>query len=129
MRRGIGQWFDNLELLDDGAGPAVRDDKRQRIWMFGTNVDEENVHSINLGDELRQGVQSRFDFAPVVICGPIAREFLHRSELYALRSVRHKLARWPLRCLYMLAQLGKFRFRNVDVEGTDCVGVFLGNGS
>ena len=56
--RGIGQRIDDLHLLDDRAGPSVRDDERQRIFMFRTNVNEMNVQPIDLGDELRQGVQS-----------------------------------------------------------------------
>src|SRR5688500_18507232 len=75
--------------------------------------------AINLGDELGQSVESSFDFAPVVLCLPVVSELLHGSELHALRSVRHELALRPLRCLYASAQFRKFRFRNVDMEGTD----------
>jgi len=54
--RGIDKRIDDLQLLDDRAGPSVRDDERQRILMFRTNVDEMNVEPIDLGDEVRQGV-------------------------------------------------------------------------
>src|SRR5918994_3668593 len=47
----------NLQLLDDRAGPSVRDDERQRIFMFRTNVNEMNVQPIDLGDEVREGLQ------------------------------------------------------------------------
>ena len=30
---GIGQRLDDLQLLDDRAGPAVRDDERQRVLV------------------------------------------------------------------------------------------------
>ena len=53
MCRGIGEWIDDLQLLDDRAGPSVCDDERQRIFMFRTNVNEMNVETIDLGDELR----------------------------------------------------------------------------
>jgi hypothetical protein len=43
MRRGIGKWIDNLQLLDNGPGPSVRDDERQRILMLRANVNEVNV--------------------------------------------------------------------------------------
>ena len=85
MRRGIGQRIDDLQLLDDRAGPSVRDDERQRIFMLRTNVNEVNVQPIDLGDELRQGVQPRLALAPVVFRRPIARELLNRRELHALR--------------------------------------------
>ena len=35
----------------------MRDDERQRIFMFRTNVNEMNVQPVDLGDEIRQGVQ------------------------------------------------------------------------
>ncbi len=53
MCRGIGQWIDNLQLLDDGAGPSVGDNERQSIFMLRTNVNEMNVQPIDLGHELR----------------------------------------------------------------------------
>jgi hypothetical protein len=49
MCRGIGQWIDNLQLLDDRAGPSVRDNERHRIVMFRTNVNEMNLQRIDLG--------------------------------------------------------------------------------
>src|SRR6516162_10303440 len=70
MGRGIGQWIDNLELLDDRTGPPVRDDERQRIFMFRTNVNEMNVQPIDLGYELRQCIQFRLALPPIVICPP-----------------------------------------------------------
>jgi hypothetical protein len=62
----------------------VRNDERQRVFVFRADTNEVNVQPINLGDELRQGVHFCFDLAPVVICGPITRESLHRRELHAL---------------------------------------------
>jgi hypothetical protein len=84
MCRGIGQGIDNLHLLYYGAGPSVRNNERQSIFMFRANVDEMNVQPIDISDELRQGLQFRFDLAPIVICSPIAREFLNSRELHAL---------------------------------------------
>jgi hypothetical protein len=34
MRRGIGERINDLQLLDDRAGPAVGDDDRQCILVF-----------------------------------------------------------------------------------------------
>ena len=100
MRRGIGQRIDELHLLDDRAGPSVRDDDRQRIFMFRTDVDEMNVQPVDLGDEIRHGVQSRLARAPVVFRPPIARELLNRRELYALRRIGNRFLlrpdRWRL---------------------------------
>ena len=102
VRRGIGQSIDDLQLLDDRAGPSVIDDERQRVFMLRTNVNEVNVEPIDLGDELRQGVQLRLALAPVVVRRPIARELLNRRERHALRLICDGLllgpAAWP-RCV------------------------------
>src|SRR5262252_9824159 len=80
MRRWIGQRIDDLQLLDHRAWPPVRDDQRQGIFVFGTNVNEMNVEAVDLGDELRQGVQFLLAFAPIVICCPVTREVLNHRE-------------------------------------------------
>ena len=87
MCRGIGQRIDDLKLLEDRAGPSVRDDQRQRIFMLRTDVNEMDVQPIDLGDELRVGVQLGLTFAPVVVCRPITCELLKSSELHALRRI------------------------------------------
>jgi hypothetical protein len=51
--RRIGQWIDDLQLLDDRARPSVTDEQRQRILMLGANVDEMDVEPVDLGDEVR----------------------------------------------------------------------------
>src|SRR3712207_7652408 len=43
--------------------------------------------TVDLGRELRQRVKSLLGLAPVVIGRPLARELLHRRELYALRAI------------------------------------------
>ena len=117
----IGERIDDLQLLDDRAGPAVRDDDRQRILMFRTNVNEMNVQPIDLGDELRQSVQFRLAFAPIVIRRPMAREFLNHGERHALGIIRDRFPFRPPCRIYALAQFGEFGFRNIDFELADCV--------
>ena len=53
MCRGVGERLDDLQLLDDRARPPVGDDQRQRILVLRANMDEVDVQSIDLGDELR----------------------------------------------------------------------------
>ena len=55
-----------------------------------------NLHPVDVRRELRQGVQRRFDLAPVVIFLPITREFAHRRELHALRCICHRFLLRPL---------------------------------
>jgi len=53
MRGGIGERLDDLQLLDDRAGPSVRDDQRQRVLVPGADVDEMNAEPVDLGHEVR----------------------------------------------------------------------------
>ena len=66
MRLRIGQRADDLELLDDRAGPAVRDDHRQCVFVLRAHVDEVDVEAVDLGDEIRHCVQPGLHLAPVV---------------------------------------------------------------
>ena len=84
MRGGVGKRLDDLQLLDDRARPPVRDDQRQRVLVLGADVNEMNVQPVDLGHEVRQGVQLRLALAPVVVCPPVAREVLHHREPHAL---------------------------------------------
>src|SRR5215813_818933 len=88
--------------------------------MFRTNVDEMNVEPIDLGNELRQGVQFRLGLAPVVIGRPIAREFLRRRELHALRLISDVFPLRPLRRVDAPAEVVERLLWDVDAEGADC---------
>src|ERR1700675_2280597 len=74
-----------------------------------------NVEAIYLGDELRQGIQSRLAFAPVVFRAPIARERLSRRELYTLRCICDRFPFGPLCRVNTPAQFGKLRFRKIHL--------------
>ena len=54
VRGRVGQRADGVEQLDDGAGPAVGHDQRQRVLVRRLDVDEVDVHAVDLGRELRQ---------------------------------------------------------------------------
>ena len=83
--RRIGERTDDLEQLEDRARPAMGHDQRQRVRMMRADVDEMDVEPVDLGDELREGVQLRLDLAPVVVGLPVAHELLELCELHALR--------------------------------------------
>jgi hypothetical protein len=101
----VAERADDLQHLDDGAGPAVRDDERQRVLVRGPDVDEVDVEAVDLGYELRQGVQPRLQPPEVVLGPPVASECLHRRKLDALRPVRDGLALGPPRGLYATAKI------------------------
>src|SRR5215472_16009653 len=87
MRRRIGERIDDLQLLDNRARPSVRGDERQSIVVLRTNVYKINIYSIDLSDELWQGVEFRLALAPVVVRSPITHQLLEFCELYALRLI------------------------------------------
>ncbi len=99
----------------------MSDDHRQRIFMLRTNVNEVNVEPIDLSEELRQSAQFRLDLAPIVVVGPITREFLHRRELHALRSIGDDFPLRPFGCRYASTQFVKFLFRDFDMKRTNSV--------
>ncbi len=49
VRGWIRKRPDRVEQLDDGAGPAVRHDQRQRVLMLRPDVDEVDVRTVDLG--------------------------------------------------------------------------------
>jgi hypothetical protein len=111
--------LDDLQLLDDRAGPAVRDDQRQRVLVRRPDVDEVNIETVDLRHELRQRVQLRLAAAPVVFRRPIVREGAHRRELHALRLVIDGLPlRRPPRC-DPPPEIGDRLFGHLDMKRPD----------
>src|SRR5208282_1069501 len=75
-----------------------------------------NVQSIDLGDELRQGVHFCLDLAPVILCRPIARERLNRRELYSLGCICNRFSFRPDCRVDASAQFGEIRFRKTHMK-------------
>ena len=119
MRGRIGQRLDDLHLLDDRAGPAMRDDHRQRVVVLRADVNEVDVQPVDLGDEVRQGVEPRLHLAPVVVRRPILRELLHRRELHALRIVRDGLLVRPAGRRDAPAQIVELILGRGKLEGSE----------
>ena len=126
VRRRVGEAIDELQLLDDRARPSVTDDQRQRVIMLRAHVDEVDVQPVDLGDELRQGIEGGLDLAPVVLRLPVTRELLHRRERHALRFIRYGLLLGPLRRRDAPTQFRQRLIRNIDLEGVDFSGGFDG---
>jgi hypothetical protein len=76
-----------------------------------------NVEPVDLGHELRQRVQSRLDLAPILLFRPMAREFLHRRELSALRAIKDSLAVGPPSRLDASMKINERFLGNAVVEG------------
>src|ERR1700722_19163483 len=76
------------------------------------------VQPVDLGNEVRQRLQFRFAFAPIVIRPPMANEFLNRRQLDALRCIRDRFARGPPRRLDAPAEVDERLLGKADVEGS-----------
>jgi hypothetical protein len=81
-----------------------------------------NVQPIDLGDEVRQGVELRLAVTPVIVRLPVARQLLHERERHALRVVRHRLPLRPPRRHDTSTQVLQGLVRNVDLEGANRCG-------
>jgi hypothetical protein len=97
----------------------VRHNDRQRILVFRTHVDEMDIQSIDLSDELRQSIELRFHLPPVVVGRPVSGKCLNRRELHALRPIGHGLAFWPDGRLDAPAQFDEIRLRRGERERSD----------
>jgi hypothetical protein len=80
-------------------------------------VDEVDLDAVDLGRELRQGVELRLGATPVVLVRPVARERLHRGELDALRAIPDELLARPADGGDAPAQVVDRLLRELDVEG------------
>ncbi len=119
VRGRVGERAHGLEQLDDRAGPAVRHDQRQRVGMRRADVDEVDIHPVDLGRELRQRVEFGLHLAPVVVGCPVADEFLNRRQLHTLRPICDQLLVGPAVRGDTAAQVGERLVGHVDVERMD----------
>src|SRR5262249_26073900 len=115
----IRERTDDLELLDDGSRPTVRDDHRKRILVTRTDVYEVNVDSVYPSHELRKGVELRLRLPPVVVRLPVARQLFHCRQLRALRPISDRLLVGPACRRQASTEVDERLFRNLDAKGAD----------
>ena len=82
-------------------------------------MDEVDVHTIDLADELRQRVQARLDPAEVVLVPPVPRDRLQRRQPDTLRPVGDQLPARPACRADPFAQIIELLSGDVEVEGAD----------
>lgn len=82
----------------------MRNDQGKGFFVSRAYVDEVNVQSIDVGDELGKSIQLCLRPSPIIIRRPIACEALHRRKGYPLRSIRDRLLLWPPCCRDAAAQ-------------------------
>src|SRR3954452_2301033 len=79
-----------------------------------------NVQPVNLGDELREGVQPRLSVTPVIVAPPVANEFPHRRQLHALRVIGDRFLFGPAPGGDAATQVVEVLLRDGGLERTDC---------
>jgi len=94
----------------------VRNDDRQGVRVLGADVNEMDVQPIDVGEELRQGIQLRLDLAPVVPALPVAHQALHRRQLDTLRSIGNGFLFRPVRSGQAPAQVRNCLVRDMHLE-------------
>ena len=113
---GVGQGPDNLQELDDGAGPAMREDQGLGVVLGRANVQKVDVHTVDVGDELWQCIDARLHHPPVVALPPVRAELLHVGEGDALTPVGNRLGLRPPRARQPLFEVPKGRVGNLNLE-------------
>ena len=85
-------------------------------------MNEMNIQSIDLGDEVRQGLQFCLALSPVIIGRPITRQRLRCRELYSLGCIGHCFPFGPPGRFDAIAQICKLFFRNTcHRKRTNCL--------
>src|SRR5215471_12115993 len=62
----VGQRIDDIEKFDDATRPAVGQDDRARMLVRRTNLQKVNTQTVDVGPELRIGVQTSLETAPII---------------------------------------------------------------
>ena len=92
------------------------------LVVLRPDVDEVDVEAVDLGQELRHGIQPRLEPPQVVVGGPVANELLHGRPADALRRVGDGFLLWPARRLEPTAELVDLGLGHLDPEPADRLG-------
>ena len=95
MSFGIGQRRDHAPEFEYRPRPAVRQHQRRGIRVLRADMEEVDIHTVDLGDELAGGVQPRLTRPPIVVVPPVIDEIAQGSKRHALRPIVHRLAFGP----------------------------------
>ena len=126
--RASQPWDDVLEL-DDGTGPPVRDDQRERVVARRARVDEVDRLAVDPSAEVLELVQPRLLSPPVVRVTPVLDQLAHvsdRDPVLPARAVDLIREAGPLETA---AEVLQDRVLDVDVELLDRVaqGITVGS--
>jgi hypothetical protein len=89
----VGQPVDQFDEVDERAGVAVHEQQRRRGRARRAGMDEVQRLLVELGAEVRPGVQAVFDGAPVELVPPVGERV---GEVVVRNAVRPVVARGGL---------------------------------
>src|SRR5262245_58483978 len=106
----------------------MSDDQWKRVGVLRTDVNEVNVHPIDVRPELWQGIQPGFRLTPVVQVSPVADQLLQPIQLRALRPIGDGFLVRPSRRCDPAAKIDELLFRNLHFERMNRLILFLALG-
>src|SRR5262249_60076125 len=115
--RGISQQRDEFQHLGERAGPAVRDDERERLRADAAFVNVMDLQAADIRAEMTEAVERRFLRAPVKYALPVLRQFMKVIEAGAVFPARAGQRVGPARECQPRLQIVQRGLRNVDFEG------------
>src|SRR5689334_17413230 len=102
------------------TNPAIRGSRSAAAHSRASNErGEMNVEPVDVRNEVRHGVEPRFDLAPVVLSGPVMRQFLHGGERHTLREIGDCFSLRQARGPDASAQILEVGVGDLHAEGTD----------
>src|SRR5262249_36493785 len=87
VEAGVGERLKSVDELDDGPGPAVGEDERERLRERRAGVQEVHGHAVDLGPELADRLEPCLAAAPVVAVAPVPAQLLELAERNTLAGV------------------------------------------
>ena len=119
MRQRIGQGTNDLGEFEDRAGPAVREQHRQRVLVSRTDVQKMNIQPVDPGPVLSEPVEHAFASPPIVLFPPIFHQLFQAMELQALGDIRDRLRLRPSGGCQTALQIIDLGLRNMGFESDD----------
>ena len=86
--RRVGKTWNDLEHLEEGAGPAVGDHQWQWIGPLALGLYEVDPQPVNVGTEVIEGVKEFFLLPPVKRGAPVLHQFLNVGQVGTVAPVR-----------------------------------------
>ena len=118
MGGGVGEGADEVEELEDGAGPAVRQDERVGIGAVAADVPEVDIDAVDLAEELGPGVERGLLGAPVVLVAPVVAKLANVGDVSAVVPAGVGNGVVPAGAVEAIAEVVEDGVGDVDAEGS-----------